>query len=95
MGLGTSMLQGSSMRYIMLNEVRPEDRALGQGIITLFTSIGQMTGATLIGIIVASQVTRLVGYDIAFVTISVIAFLVMFLSFLLKSRKAELAAASV
>ena len=94
MGLGTSMLQGSSIRYIMLNEVRPEDRALGQGIITLFTSVGQMTGATLIGIIVASQVNRLTGYSISFIIISIIAFMVMFLSFLLKSRNAELLAAS-
>ena len=95
MGLGTSMLQGSSIRYIMLNEVRPEDRALGQGIITLFTSVGQMTGATLIGIVVASQASRLAGYDISFVIISIIAFMVMLVSFLLKSRKAELEAASV
>ncbi|NVO19341.1 MAG: MFS transporter [Bacteroidetes bacterium] len=94
MGLGTSMLQGSSMRYIMLNEVRPEDRALGQGIITLFTSVGQMSGATLIGIIVASKLNKLEGYDTAYVVISVLAFMVMALSFLLKSRKAELEAAS-
>ncbi len=94
MGLGTSMLQGSSMRYIMLNEVQPAERALGQGIITLFTSIGQMTGATLIGIVVASQLIRINGYDRAFAIISVIAFLIMLVSFGLKSRKEELAAAS-
>lgn len=94
MGLGTAMLQGSSMRYIMLNEVRSEDRALGQGIITLFTSVGQMTGATLIGIIVASQASKLTGYDLSFVIICVIAVLVMFLSLLLKSRKEEIDAAS-
>jgi MFS family permease len=94
MGLGTSMLQGSSMRYVMLNEVRSEDRALGQGIITLFTSVGQMTGATLIGIIVASQASRLTGYGISFLIICGIACMAMFFSFLLKGRKAELEAAT-
>ena len=95
MGLGTSMLQGSSMRYIMLNEVRPEDRALGQGIITLFTSVGQMTGATLIGIIVASQASKLSGYERSFIIICMIAVTVMLLSILLKSRKEELEAAAI
>lgn len=94
MGLGTSMLQGSSMRYIMLNEVQPTDRALGQGIITLFTSVGQMTGATLIGILVASEAMKLDGYKKAFLLISMIAYIVMFLSFLLKNRRQELSSAS-
>ncbi len=94
MGLGISMLQGSSMRYVMLNEVQPSDRALGQGIITLFTSIGQMTGATMIGIIVASQAIKTVGYGRAFIVISAFAFFAMLLSICLKSRKDELAAAS-
>lgn len=93
MGLGTSMLQGSSMRYIMLNEVKPTERALGQGIITLFTSVGQMTGATVIGMMVAAQAVKTDGYRSAFILIASIAAIVMLLSFLLKSRKVELATA--
>jgi MFS family permease len=94
MGLGTSMLQGSSMRYIMLNEVHPSERALGQGIITLFTSVGQMTGATLIGIMVAAQAKDIHGYQKAFMFISVFAASVMILSAFLKGRKAELMSAN-
>jgi predicted MFS family arabinose efflux permease len=93
MGLGSAMLQGSALRYIMLNEVQSSERALGQGIITLFTSTGQMTGATLIGIIVASMSTRLDGYSSSFLVISIIALSVMLISFRLKSRSEELAAA--
>ncbi|MBK7029950.1 MAG: MFS transporter [Bacteroidales bacterium] len=93
-GLGTSMLQGSSMRYIMLNEVQSSDRAMGQGLITLFTSVGQMTGATLIGIIVAAAVNRLRGYDSSFLLIAIMAYAVMLLSFLLKGRKDEIQNAS-
>jgi len=70
------------------------ERALGQGIITLFTSTGQMVGATLIGIIVASMPSKLDGYSRSFLVIAVIAFSVMLLSYRLKSRSQELASAS-
>lgn len=94
MGLGSAMLQGSALRYIMLNEVQSSERALGQGIITLFTSTGQMTGATLIGIIVASMSTRVEGYSKSFLIIAFIALSVMLMSYRLKSRSQELASAS-
>jgi multidrug resistance protein len=94
MGLGSAMLQGSALRYIMLNEVQQSERALGQGIITLFTSTGQMTGVTLIGIIVASMSSRIDGYSKSFLVIAIIALSVMLISYRLKSRSAELASAS-
>jgi len=94
MGLGSAMLQGSALRYIMLNEVQSSERALGQGIITLFTSTGQMTGATLIGIIVASMSSRLDGYTQSFLVIAVIALSVMAMSYRLKSRSEEPTGAS-
>ncbi len=94
MGLGSAMLQGSALRYIMLNEVQPAERALGQGIITLFTSTGQMTGATLIGIIVASFSSKITGYSQSFMIIAGIALLVMVVSYRLKSRGEEMASAS-
>lgn len=89
MGLGTSMLQGSSMRYIMLNEVQSSDRAMGQGLITLFTSVGQMTGATYIGVIVASEVERTMGYRVSFLTIAMITILIILSGLWLKSRNSE------
>jgi multidrug resistance protein len=94
MGLGSAMLQGSALRYIMLNEVQSSERALGQGIITLFTSTGQMTGATLIGIIVASFSLKADGYSQSFLVIALIAFSVLLISYRLKSRSEELASAS-
>jgi EmrB/QacA subfamily drug resistance transporter len=95
MGLGSAMLQGSSLRYIMLNEVQSSERALGQGIITLFTSTGQMTGATLIGIIVATMSSRIDGYSKSFLIIALISLTVLGISYRLKSRSQELACASV
>jgi len=94
MGIGSAMLQGSALRYIMLNEVKSSERALGQGIITLFTSTGQMTGATLIGIIVASMSSRSEGYSMSFLIIAGIALLVSLLSYRLKNRSEELASAT-
>lgn len=94
MGIGSAMLQGSALRYIMLNEVQSSERALGQGIITLFSSTGQMTGATLIGIIVASFSLKADGYSQSFLVIAIIAFSVLLISYRLKSRSEELASAS-
>jgi MFS family permease len=94
MGLGSAMLQGSALRYIMLNAVQASERALGQGIITLFSSTGQMTGVTLIGIIVASVSSKLDGYTNSFLVIAVIALSVMLMSYRLKSRSQELSVAS-
>jgi MFS family permease len=91
MGLGSAMLQGSALRYIMLNEVQSTERALGQGFITLFTSTGQMTGATLIGIIVASFPTKIAGYSQSFLIISTLTLVMMLFGLRLKSRKEELA----
>lgn len=91
LGFGLSMLLGSSLRYIMLNEVPASDRALGQGLLTLFFSTGQMTGAALIGGIVASQVNKSVGYGRALLYLSFISFTIVFVSIMLKSRQQELA----
>jgi EmrB/QacA subfamily drug resistance transporter len=66
-GLGLSIPSGSSLRYIMLNEVGFEDRAITQGLLTIFIILGQLTGAALIGVIVASA-GNIEGYKIFFYT---------------------------
>ena len=90
-GFGLSMLLGSSLRYIMLNEVPASDRALGQGLLSLFFSTGQMAGAALIGGVVASQVNKSVGYGRALLYLSLLSFTIFFVSILLKGRQQELA----
>jgi len=57
-GLGLSILAGSSLRYIMLNTTKPEDRAITQGMLTIFTSSGQLIGAALFGFILGSLATN-------------------------------------
>jgi len=90
LGLGFSILSGSALRYIMLNEVSVADRATTQGLITIFVSIGQMTGAAIIGTIVASNSIAIKGYKQAFLFISFFAFLLAASGLFLKSRSTEL-----
>ena len=90
LGLGFSILSGSALRYIMLNEVSVNERATTQGLITIFVSIGQMTGAAIIGTIVASNIEAIKGYKQAFFFISIFAFLLAASGLFLKSRNNEL-----
>jgi MFS family permease len=90
LGLGFSVLSGSALRYIMLNEVSVSDRATTQGIITVFISIGQMTGSTAIGTLIASNRVPIIGYKNVFFIISLLALLLAASGFLLKSRSKEL-----
>lgn len=94
MGLGFSVLSGSALRYIMLNEVSSSERASTQGIITIFISIGQMSGAALIGAIVSSASAQLKGYKEGFLLVAVLALFLSISGFFLKSREKELLTAS-
>lgn len=90
LGLGFSVLSGSALRYIMLNEVSLSDRASTQGIITILVSIGQITGSALIGTIIASSEVTLTGYTTVFIFISFISLILVFFAGFLKTRNQEL-----
>jgi predicted MFS family arabinose efflux permease len=88
-GLGLSVLAGSSLRYIMLNEVSSEDRASTQGIITIFISIGQMLGGALIGVLIVSQ-GGINGFKQVFLYLSFVLLILLIFSIRLKNRNQEL-----
>ena len=90
-GLGLSVLSGSSLRYIMLNETALVDRAVTQGMLTIFISLGQLTGASLIGVIIANK-EGTVGYENVFLYQSLFLILIISAAFLLKNRRSELQA---
>ncbi len=90
LGLGLSVLSGSALRYIMLNEVPATERASTQGLITIFISIGQITGSAFIGAIIASSDVSLTGYKNVFIFISIVSFLLAVLAIFLKKRNEEL-----
>jgi MFS family permease len=64
-GVGLSTSIGSPPRYIMLLESPPQDRASGQAIINIITSIDQLIGGALIGAFIGSFTGELIGYQYA------------------------------
>jgi MFS family permease len=91
-GLGLAALLGAPIRYIMLNEAPVEDRAAAQGVITIFTGIGQLTSGALIGAVAASFGGGVTGYSSAYGGLGLVAILMILLALGLKSRATELAA---
>lgn len=89
-GFGLSSLLGAPMRYIMLNEASAEDRTSAQGLITLFTSIGQLISSALIGAVAASMGGGVSGYGAAYRVVGFVAVLMVILSLALKNHQQEL-----
>jgi EmrB/QacA subfamily drug resistance transporter len=93
-GLGLSSLLGAPMRYIMLNEASAEERTSAQGVITLFTSIGQMASSAIVGAVAASMGGGVTGYGSAYMVIGVIAAVMVILTLGLKNQQQERATQS-
>jgi EmrB/QacA subfamily drug resistance transporter len=88
-GLGLSVLLGAALRYIMLNEAPPAERASAQAILTLFSSVGQSLGGALVGAVAASYGGGVAGYAAAFHAIGVIMLLLTLAALGLKGRAEE------
>ncbi|MHB8580082.1 MAG: MFS transporter [Ignavibacteriaceae bacterium] len=89
-GIGMGFLLGAPLRYIMLKEARESERASGQGVLTLFTGTGQLFGSALVGAVATSQGGGAAGLQIAYGMVGAILFLLIIVSFNLKSRTEEL-----
>ena len=72
-GAGLAGLLGSSISYILLVEAEVGERTLAQGLSTLFLSVGQLSGAAMIGAIAASAAVPVAGYRAAFGALAVVA----------------------
>lgn len=84
-GLGLSALLGAPIRYIMLNEAAASERSVAQGVAAVFTSIGQLVGAAMVGAVAESTGQ----YTSAFLAIGLSAILLIFIAFGLKNQAAE------
>lgn len=89
-GLGLGILLGAPLRYVMLNESRASERASAQGILTVFTSMGQLIGGALVGAVAASFGGGLSGYATAFAAVGIVMLVMTFITLGLKKRSAEL-----
>lgn len=88
-GLGLSVLAGSGLRYIMLNEVGVHERAITQGILTIFISIGQIVGSAAITTVAAQEAIPAAGYRKALYLMSFLMILTLVLALRLKGRAEE------
>lgn len=88
-GLGLSILAGSSLRYILLNETHASNRAVTQGMLTIFSSLGQMIGGVYVGVWLAAVVGT-GGYSVVFKSIVLFAIPAIALALVLKPRRHEI-----
>lgn len=88
-GLGLSALLGAPIRYITLNEVPPSERSVAQGVVTVFTSIGQLVGSAVVGAVAASYGGGTAGYSKSFLLIAFLGILMTASAFRLKDQKTE------
>lgn len=89
-GFGLSSLLGAPLRYIMINETTSDYRAAAQALLTIFTSVGQLVSAALIGAIAAGASSSITGYTQAYLAIGLIALFLVGLTVGLKNRAQEL-----
>jgi MFS family permease len=69
-GFGLAVLLGAPLRYVVIREVAEDQRGAGQGLLTLFLSIGQLAGAALVGGVTTARAGQLGGYQEAFLWIA-------------------------
>jgi len=79
-------LLGAPLRYIILEEARPEDRASAQGLLNVFLAIGQLGGAAIVGSVAASLGGGTVGYQWAYVVLAALSAVLIVSSLGLKSK---------
>ena len=88
-GLGLGLTMRSSLNYIMLNEVSAKERASVQGMVIIFVSTGQLTGAALVGAITTVSPGEKVSFGPAFLVMAALSALLLVLAFFLKRRREE------
>ncbi|MEO0557737.1 MAG: MFS transporter [Bacteroidota bacterium] len=70
LGLGLSGVLGSSLSYILLAEAGADERAVAQGLSTIFLSVGQLVGAALLAGLAASSSSAEDGYRLGFTAVA-------------------------
>ena len=88
--LGFGLAMRSSLNYIMLNEVPPTQRASTQGLLIIFVSMGQLSGAALVGAISAATPGKADGFGVAFLSMAVLSVTLVAMAFFLKNRHQEI-----
>lgn len=85
-GVGIAALLGAPLRYIVLEEARPEDRASTQGLLNIFLAIGQLSGAAIVGAVATSAGGGAVGYQLSIGVLAGITLVIAMIALALKYR---------
>lgn len=89
-GVGMSTAIGSPPRYIMLVESSSKERASGQALINIITSVGQLMGGALIGALIGSYAGKITGFQLTYIIMCFIAIIMTILALGLKSKEKQL-----
>ena len=86
-GFGLASLLGAPIRYIVLGEAEPSERAAAQGVVTIATGVGQLISGALIGAVAASQGGGVGGYSASYLFVGGAALILVLLALGLKARQ--------
>jgi EmrB/QacA subfamily drug resistance transporter len=89
-GLGMGFLVGAPLRYILLREAKQTERGSAQGMLTIFTGMGQLFGGVFVGALASSRGGGVTGLRNAYFWVGVIISFLILVSFALKPRQKEL-----
>jgi predicted MFS family arabinose efflux permease len=89
LGLGLSAVLGAPLRYIVNHETTDNDRASGQGILSVFISIGQLVSAALVGALIASLGGDVAGYTGAFGALAIVSVIMVVATISLKAKSID------
>ncbi len=84
LGMGLAFLLGAPLRYIINSELGKENRAVGQSVVTLSTSTGQILSAALLGGVIASFGSSYLGFQTALALLIFVGIAISFAAFRLK-----------
>ena len=85
-GIGLISLLGAPVRYIVLNNTPETERASQQGLLSVFSGIGQLISGVMLGGIIESMGGGLLGFSVAFITVGVISISIFIESLFLRSN---------
>ena len=86
-GVGLSGILGAPLRYIVIRETPRGQAGAGQGLLTIFLSVGRILGAATVGGFIAFQQGGVEGYQEAYLLVAVMITPVAIFSALLKPDK--------
>jgi EmrB/QacA subfamily drug resistance transporter len=88
--LGFGLAIRASLKFALLNETGPKERASALGMLMILIAVGELTGAALIGVIISGSASSSDGFGYAFLLLASTTAILVVLSFFLKKRKREL-----